>query len=78
MRSPCSPSKTRGRAWLRSWWRAIFNLYYTTANEDGKTGHGVGLSLSRRLARLMGGDLRAVARNGRGGLFELELPIRTS
>jgi signal transduction histidine kinase len=53
----------------------IFNLYFTTASEEGKTGHGVGLPLSRRLARLLGGDVRAISRPGQGGRFELELPM---
>src|SRR5262249_40565976 len=48
----------------------IFDIYYTTATLDGKTGHGVGLPLSRRLARLLGGELHAIAQPDRGGLFE--------
>ncbi|HTK56700.1 MAG TPA: GAF domain-containing sensor histidine kinase [Gemmatimonadales bacterium] len=50
----------------------IFDIYLTTA-EDGR-GLGLGLPLSRRLARLLGGELRAVSRSG-GGHFRLELPI---
>ncbi|MEO6067074.1 MAG: ATP-binding protein [Gemmatimonadota bacterium] len=49
----------------------IFDIYLTTA-EDGR-GLGLGLPLSRRLARLLGGELRAVAHQG-GGCFRLELP----
>ena len=56
----------------------IFDIYYSTAATDGKIGHGVGLPLSRRLARLLGGDLRAISQPGAGGLFELELPLETS
>jgi signal transduction histidine kinase len=56
----------------------IFDIYFTTASHDGKTGHGVGLPLSRRLARLLGGDLRAISRPGQGGRFELQLPIKVS
>jgi signal transduction histidine kinase len=52
----------------------IFDIYQTKA-EDGK-GSGLGLPLSRRLARLLGGELRCVPGEGRGGLFILELPIR--
>jgi signal transduction histidine kinase len=54
----------------------IFDIYYSTNTPDGKTGHGVGLPLSRRLARLLGGDLIAIPRPGQGGLFKLRLPIR--
>ncbi|MDZ4862604.1 MAG: GAF domain-containing sensor histidine kinase [Gemmatimonadota bacterium] len=52
----------------------IFDIYQTKA-EDGK-GTGLGLPLSRRLARLLGGELRCVPGEGRGGLFILELPAR--
>ncbi len=51
----------------------IFDIYVTKASEESR-GHGVGLPLSRRLARLLGGDLRAEARLGHGGCFVLELP----
>ena len=50
----------------------IFDIYLTTA-EDGR-GLGLGLPLSRRLARLLGGELRALHRTG-GGHFRLELPM---
>jgi signal transduction histidine kinase len=49
----------------------IFDIYLTTA-EDGR-GLGLGLPLSRRLARLLGGELRALAHVG-GGRFRLEIP----
>lgn len=52
----------------------IFDIYYTAANSV-QTGAGVGLPLSRRLARLLGGDLLAVARPGQGGRFVLRLPL---
>ncbi len=50
----------------------IFDIYYTTASFESGTGHGVGLALSRRLARLLGGDLTAVPQPG--GLFILTVP----
>jgi K+-sensing histidine kinase KdpD len=51
----------------------IFDIYVTNAaGESG--GVGLGLPLSRRLARLLGGELKAVAQPGRGGRFVLELP----
>jgi signal transduction histidine kinase/ActR/RegA family two-component response regulator len=40
----------------------------------GTSGAGLGLSLSRRLARLMGGDLTAFSAPGVGSRFRLELP----
>ena len=52
---------------------SVFDIY--TSKKDGDTrGVGLGLPLSRRLARLLGGDLRALVRQGGGGEFVLELP----
>jgi signal transduction histidine kinase len=51
----------------------IFDIYVTKAAEEGH-GVGLGLPLSRRLARLLGGELKAVSRAGGGGCFVLELP----
>jgi signal transduction histidine kinase len=52
---------------------AIFDVYVTSAGE-ARLGHGLGLPLSRRLARLLGGDLVAHSRQGAGGLFVLRVP----
>lgn len=53
----------------------IFDIYYTTAGQEGTgAGSGIGLPLSRRLARLLGGELTAVTRP-EGGRFVLRLPI---
>jgi len=51
----------------------IFDVYVTTAGEE-RLGHGLGLPLSRRLARLLKGDLIAIPRPGMGGLFILRVP----
>ena len=51
----------------------IFDIYVTNAAGESR-GSGLGLPLSRRLARLLGGELRAVSRPGQGGWFILELP----
>ena len=56
---------------------AIFDVYVTKAGEEAR-GHGLGLPLSRRLARLLGGELRAVEGTTQGACFELELPAGTS
>lgn len=50
----------------------IFDMYQTDANES--RGVGLGLPLSRRLARLLGGDLVAETRPEGGGVFRLTLP----
>jgi signal transduction histidine kinase len=51
----------------------IFDIYETRA-EDQTRSFGLGLPLSRRLARLLGGELSAVPRPD-GGRFILELPV---
>jgi signal transduction histidine kinase len=51
----------------------IFDIY-SSRKEGDLRGVGLGLPLSRRLARLLGGDLHAVATDGAGGEFRLELP----
>jgi len=55
----------------------IFDIYVTKPAGESQ-GIGLGLPLSRRLARLLGGELRAVARPGRGGCFILELPATSA
>jgi len=54
----------------------IFDIYVTKPDEESR-GLGLGLPLSRRLARLLGGELHAVARPGKGGCFVLEVPAAT-
>ena len=51
----------------------IFDIYVTKAAGEHR-GMGLGLPLSRRLARLLGGELRAELRSEGGGRFVLELP----
>jgi signal transduction histidine kinase len=55
----------------------IFDIYVTKADEEAQ-GLGLGLPLSRRLARLLGGELHAVAHQGKGGCFILEVPASQS
>jgi signal transduction histidine kinase len=52
----------------------IFDLYFTKGTQDG-TGVGLGLPLSRRLARLLGGELTAANQADGGARFHLELPL---
>lgn len=54
----------------------VFDVYQTKAGEEGK-GSGLGLPLSRRLARLLGGELRAESPREHGGIFVLSLPAAT-
>ena len=51
----------------------IFDVYATNKEGDLR-GTGLGLPLSRRLARLLGGDLHALPHPGKRGKFVLRLP----
>jgi signal transduction histidine kinase/CheY-like chemotaxis protein len=53
----------------------IFERFYRSPRSDarGASGTGIGLSLSRSLARLHGGELRAIPKSG-GACLELTLP----
>ena len=55
----------------------IFDIYVTKPGDESR-GLGLGLPLSRRLARLLGGELRAVPHPGGGGRFILEVPATTN
>lgn len=55
----------------------IFDIYMTKSTGDSR-GSGLGLPLSRRLARLLGGELLALpSAQGGGGRFILQLPAAT-
>ena len=50
----------------------IFEEY--TQAEGQSSGTGLGLPVSRRLAKLMGGDIKVISRVGRGSTFTVTLP----
>ncbi|MBR4654872.1 MAG: HAMP domain-containing histidine kinase [Kiritimatiellae bacterium] len=66
-RGPGIPDEVRAR---------MFERFYRAEGRGAaaKGGFGLGLPISRRLARDMGGDLTAEARDGGGSVFILELP----
>lgn len=55
----------------------LFERYYQGDHPpvQSSEGTGIGLSLARELARLMGGDLYATGEPGKGALFTFELPL---
>jgi signal transduction histidine kinase/CheY-like chemotaxis protein len=59
---------------------AIFGEF-EQAGEGARARHdgtGLGLAIARRLARLMGGDIRLQSQPGQGAEFTLDLPLRSN
>lgn len=54
----------------------IFDEYFQVGNQerDRRKGLGLGLSIVRRLAQLLGTEVRCRSRPGRGSVFEFRLP----
>jgi len=60
----------------------LSKVFDTFTQADASTtrlygGTGLGLALSRRLCRLLGGDIEAQSRPGEGSVFVARLPVRT-
>jgi len=52
----------------------IFEAFERGGAAASAPGTGLGLSVSRRLARLMGGDITVTSEKGKGSLFRVEVP----
>ncbi len=55
----------------------VFERFYQSAQANPQGGTGIGLSLSRQLAHLLGGSLSAESEVGKGSSFLLEIPVLT-
>lgn len=53
----------------------IFDEFHRL-HPDSVQGHGLGLAISRRTARLLGGDVTVESRPGEGATFVVRLPVR--
>ena len=53
----------------------LFTAFQQTTSGLEKGGTGLGLTISRRFAQLMGGDLSATSVPGKGSVFRLEIPV---
>jgi signal transduction histidine kinase len=54
--------------------QAVIFDAFMQAGAQNERGTGLGLTLSRQLARLLGGDLRLESQSGAGARFILEIP----
>ena len=55
---------------------AVFDEFSRLHEGTAIQGHGLGLAISRRVARLLGGDLDVGGEPGQGAVFTLWLPLR--
>jgi len=54
----------------------IFDEFVQLSNSQQLGGTGLGLPISKRLATLLGGELRVSSERGKGSTFRLTLPER--
>ncbi len=58
--------------------KRIFDAFTQARNSEAFTGgSGLGLAICKKLAQHMGGDVFLVSEVGKGGVFTLEIPVRT-
>lgn len=77
-RTSCTFTVTdSGRGIEESQLQTIFDDFVVLSKGDGRQsrGDGLGLSISRKVARQMGGDLRAHSKEDTGSTFVLTLPL---
>jgi signal transduction histidine kinase/CheY-like chemotaxis protein len=52
----------------------LFDRFLQSKSNKGNLGHGLGLSISKELVNLMGGDIRVISEFGKGSEFYFTLP----
>ena len=52
----------------------LFTLFYRGENETLVSGHGIGMTLSKKIVHLHGGDIAVHSEQGKGTIFVVELP----
>jgi two-component system, OmpR family, sensor histidine kinase ArlS len=52
----------------------IFEPFYRTQNATAYRGHGIGLSVTRRIVDMHKGTLKLISEVGKGSIFEVNLP----
>jgi signal transduction histidine kinase len=59
--------------------QGIFNAFQTSADQmtRGYEGLGIGLTVARKYAELLGGEISVDSRLGQGSVFTLRLPLHT-
>jgi signal transduction histidine kinase len=53
---------------------SVFGEFHRLHSAEQASGHGLGLAISRLIARLLGGDLTVSGEHGEGATFSLWLP----
>ena len=57
----------------------LFKIFtQTNSGRQVATGSGLGLFISRRYARLMGGDITVASKPEKGSIFQFEVPVKVA
>lgn len=56
----------------------IFDLFYQNSSHNGKNGNGIGLTFTKQLIEILGGNIEVESEAGKGTTFTVTLPIQVS